>query len=922
MASFAVKTTFMTFRKILCTFIIWLASTAPGHGTDEYHFSRIPYGNGLSQDGVSTIAEDDAGCLWMGTGDGLDRYDGYDIRTFRHNPEDIHTIQSNIINKVYKDSMSRIWVCTANGLSIYDNEMDRFSRFILAGIHSVEDIIELSGGRFFLITTRNASYILDSISGSFSEFMMDGKSLCFYASLHDGDNVILCTMSRDMETLSWSEGTGLSRKYSPVRLPDFGRAILPVGDETYIIGTHGSGALTVNARNGETEHCFTESGKFVNAMVYDDSGHIIVGSTTGLVSYMNGICISRSSSSTMEKLVRAIYRDSHGGIWVGTEYGGIRYWNSRKNMFRPVVFQDAPHALDDDVTTAIGTDPDGNLWIGTRYGGLDKYCMDSGKRTHYELDNIRCLYFMDDGTVLAGAEVYGLYVIDTRTGQVIRHHSKPSDITSIIDAGDGNLWIGSLVGLFRYTPGNNSLRRIKLPSSEPINRILTLFKDIDGSLWVGSKESLKIYGGEEMEDITPSCLKDLIQVRCIRRTTDSTLWIGTSDGMIEYREPSNGEPSISRIQGLQTAAVRGIEADDEGVLWIGTDNSLRRYNPGNGSQRVYTYGDGSRRNFNTYAHCRGNDGTLYFGGIGGVTEFQPGDMVLNELTVKPMLSGLMLNNQEVVPGDGTGILPKSLSVISRIVLKHYQNSITLRFTCPDFTSEQGNRFRYMLEGVDKNWVAARSREATYVNLDKGHYVFRLAASNSDGVWSPEEARLEIRVRPIWYRTVIAQILFSALALALLLLGIHRLIRHINAKNELRIAEMTRRYENQIRRARIDRFIAPSYQIRPQDEEFLTHVLDSIGSNVSNPDFSVEKLASDVCMSRGNLHLKLKTITGKTPIELIRTIRMEKACDLLKDDNLSIAEIAEQTGFQTASYFITAFRRSLGMTPGKYASMMK
>ena len=924
MHRFAVKNTFMKFRETLCILCAALASAVPGYGIDDFHFSTIPSAAGFSQNCVTAIEEDEHGCLWMGTDDGVNRYDGYDITVFRHDPKDVHTIQSNIINRVYKDSRSRLWICSANGLSTYDNDMDRFDRFSLPGIHSVEDIVEISEDTF-LITTRNASYILDSPSGEIREFQLDGRPLRFYASILDGDNIILCTMSRNMETLIWSKGKGLARKYRPVQLPDFGRAILASGDDTYIIGTNGSGALTVNAKTGECRPCFEESGKFVNALAYDGNGCILAGSTTGLMAYRDGTFISQSSSSTIEQLVRVIYRDSRDGIWVGTEYGGVRYWNSRKDRFHPVVFRDAPNVLEDDIATTIGSSPDGNIWIGTRYGGLNRYDKESRMRTSYSLDNIRCLHFMDDGkTMLAGAEVYGLYILDIETGRIIAHHTRPSDITAIVDADDGDLWVGSLVGLFRYSSSDGTLKRIQLPSAEPITRILTLFKDTDGSLWVGCKESLKVYkaAGERMEDITPACLKDLIQVRCIRRNTDSTIWLGTSDGMIEYTRPRTGEAYMSGVPGLQTMTIRGIEADNEGTLWISTDNSLYRYTPNERTFRVYTSGDGFRCGFNTYAHCRGNDGTLYFGGIGGVTEFRPEEMTMNDKTVRPMLSGLMLNNQEVRPGDASGILAKSLSSVKRIKLKHYQNSITLRFTCPDFISGQSNRFKYKMDGVDKDWITARNREATYANLDKGHYRFRLTASNSDGIWSPEETTLEIRVRPIWYRTMLARGLSGLTVLALLLLGISRLIRHINIKNELRMAEMTKRYENQIRRARIDRFVAPSYQLRPQDEEFLTHILDSIGTNACDPDFSVERLASDACMSRNNLHLKIKAITGKTPVELIRAIRMEKACDLLKEGKLSIAEIAEHTGFQTSSYFITAFKKSFGITPGRYASMMK
>lgn len=888
----------------------------PGSGI---MFTGLSTENGLSQNSVATIAEDRGGNIWMGTGDGLNRYDGYDIRLYRHSPDDSFSIQSNIINKVYRDSADRLWICSADGLSIYDELLDRFDRITLEGLHSIEDIIELQDGKM-LLTTRNASYILTLESGILEEFRPDGKPLRFYCSLRDGNDIILCTMTRNIEVFTIKNGCPL-RKFKPLQIEEFGRAILKAGDCKFIVGTNGAGAVAADFAERKVTPMFSEAGKFVNVLARTRDSLLWIGGADGLKAYRDGTPVfSSDTGNALERLVRSVCLDHNGGLWVGTSYVGVKYWNGKKRRFSPLCFNDAPNALSGDITTCIQAGPDGSLWVGTRYGGIFRLHASDGKTTHYDFNNVHCLHFTPDGgTAYAGSEINGLGIIDIASGKIERI-TRPADIMAISEASDGKLWLGTLVGLHLFSPSDRKIRRIELGNSLP--RILSLERDALGRLWVGAKESLRVYETDlqnALKDVTPSGLSGLIQIQCLCSTDNGSMWIGTADGLSEWRT----DTGLRRTDNLESLAIRGIEKDGEGNLWLSTDKSLCRYFRQSGETRSYSTSSGlSCSQFITNAHSRDRSGTMYFGGIGGISVFNPSEMSSDSLTVAPVLTSLRLNNAEVRPGDGTGILSVCLPATKSIKLKHFQNSISLRFSCPDFAGGQGNTFRYRMDGVDRDWVQARSREASYVNLDKGDYTFRVAAANSDGIFHPEETVLKIKVLPVWYRSTAAEIIFALAAAALLAIAAHKLIRRINRRNEQRMAQMAQEYENKIRRARIDRFISPTYQIRPQDEELLTKVLEQIDDQCSNPEFGVERLAEAVCMSRGNLHLRVKAITGRTAIELITAIRMQKACALLKEGQLTIAEIAEQTGFQTSSYFITAFKKSFGTTPGKYAASMK
>lgn len=895
--------------------LITLLSSYISSPTEVFQFSTIASEDGLSQNDVCTIEEDRLGNLWFGTSDGLNKYDGYDITVYKFDPNNPHTLPSNIINKLLQDSNGKLWVCTANGLAAYDDENDHFKRIPLKGLHSVEDLVEIKPG-MLLLTTRNASYTYEIETGETQELMIDGKALRFYASRAHEDEIILCSMFKSIETLHFKDGK-LVRKYPPLQIPNFGRAILPKAEGEYIIGTNGSGTILANIKESKYEQFFNDNGEFVNSAV-ENNGVIWVGSDKGLRAYRDKEKIwSSRATPAIEMVVRALHIDKNGGLWVGTNYTGAKYWNRSKDSFKPIVFKDDPDALDGDVVTLLKKGDSGDLWIGTKYGGLNRFNLSTGDRTNYKIFNSKSIAFSKDNKILyVGTESNGLYKIDINSNS-ITHIPKPNDVMSLVLADGRKLWLGCLVGLFLYNPDDNSRTKIKLGPPGTITRILTIFPNSDSTVWIGTKESLKLYkikGELIFEDITPEGFDNLIQIQCLKKTNDGNLWIGTADGL--YLKRSSSKPE--GVDGLQSVTIRGIEDDDNGNLWISTDNYICRFNIGTGERRIYGLNSGLQcSQFMTYAHCKDDDGSMYFGGIKGVSKFHPENMMANENTIAPVLSGLMLNNKEIHPDDESEILEKDISLTDEINLKYYQNSITLRFTCPDFISEHGNTFRYKLEGVDEDWVNARNREAAYSNLDKGRYTFRLICANSDGVWHPNETTLKIRVKPIWYRTLAAQICFALVILALLAFSFSKFLNRINKKNEMKIAELAKNYEEKIQRARISRFIDPNYNARQQDIDFLTKVLDCIDTNCSSAEFNVEAMASELCMSRGNLHLKIKSICGKTVVELIKIIRLEHACELLREGKMSIAEIADQTGFQTSAYFITTFKKEFGVTPGKY-----
>lgn len=178
------------------------------------------------------------------------------------------------------------------------------------------------------------------------------------------------------------------------------------------------------------------------------------------------------------------------------------------------------------------------------------------------------------------------------------------------------------------------------------------------------------------------------------------------------------------------------------------------------------------------------------------------------------------------------------------------------------------------------------------------------------------------VKPAWYRSTATRIIFAILVLGALASLTRWFLKHTETVKAKEIAQITKTYEEKVQKTKLEMFVDSSYNLKAHEETFLSSVLACIEKNIGNQDFTVEALASHACMTRGNLHLKLKNLTGKTPVELIKTMRMKRACELMKATDLSIADIAEQTGFQTPGYFITVFKNHFGETPGHYASRVR
>ncbi len=488
-------------------------------------------------------------------------------------------------------------------------------------------------------------------------------------------------------------------------------------------------------------------------------------------------------------LLSVLYEDHSGNLWIGTQGAGISRLSPYKNQFRLLHHRPShPEGLQDSKVFSVLVDAAGTLWVGTSEAGL--YRFDATRRhviEHYGtrpgtgrnlLSNfVRALLEDRDGRLWVGTVGSGISVIDRGAGQVVRRYfASPgglvsNNIFSLTQSQDGAIWIGTNGGVQRWDPETETfLTWTNNPAdgnSLPANFVRFTFEDSHQRLWFGTAAGLARYhpasagtnsdGGPNMAAGSfsryqhrvgdPSSLSHDI-LMAMHEDREGRLWVVTHGGGLDLFDPDSGifRPYRKR-DGLPTDTLYAILEDDDGHLWLSTNAGLSRFEPDTGKFTNYgsQHGLGGEE-FNGRAAWRTPAGELLFGGIHGLNYFHP-----RHLRSNPHPPPVRLTNFYRL--DQRQRLSTDPAQLSDLEVGYRENFFAFEFTALDFTSPQHNRYAYQLIGFDHDWIDAGTRRyASYTNLDGGDYVFRVQASNSDGVWSPQAASIRVRVIPPPWRT--------------------------------------------------------------------------------------------------------------------------------------------------------------------------
>jgi signal transduction histidine kinase/ligand-binding sensor domain-containing protein/CheY-like chemotaxis protein len=795
---------------------------SPAPRDDDIRFRQISSEQGLSQTVVAAIAQDDVGFMWFGTQDGLNRFDGHEMRVYRHDPADPYSLADNLIQVLVPGRDGTLWVGTNNGgLDRYDPTTGRFRHYVndpddprSLPLDDVTSVVEEAEGALWVGTYGGGLARLDTGSQAWVQYAHrpdDPQSL-------SNDLVTALALAAD-GSLWVGTGGGLNRmdpatgrltryQNDPADPHSLGNDLilslrLDAGGDLWV-GTN-QGLDRFDPRSGRFSHYRHHPADprslchdTVLAIYQDPLGALWLGTPAcldrldpasgGFVHYRRDQAVPTSLSAEQ---VMAIYQDRSGVLWLGTFGGGVSLADPTSARFRAYASDPTdPDSLGSPYIWSLAEDVLGGVWLGTA-GGLERFDPETGTFSRQQNDPSRS-DSLRAGTALSvlvdregmlwtglwdGGFGGGLDRFDADAGTFA--HFLETAVMALVQDPAGDLWVGTVDGLFRLDRATEQFTRFQNDLNDPFslgdNSVTSLYLDREGVLWIGTFNGglnrLDRAAGRFLRyenDPADANSLSINTVLTIFQDAAGVLWIGTPAGLNRF-EPASGTFRVyTEKDGLPNDVIYSVRQDDRGHLWLGTNRGIARFDPQTGQVRAYDVGDGLPSNeFNQGASLRAQSGVMYFGTVNGLVAFDPATLVDIPYAPPVVLTSL---TQAGRPVD----LESTVERAGQITLRWPDNLLEFEFAALSYTQPEKNRYAYYLEGFDKGWIHTEDRRfGIYTNLPGGTYTLRVKASNQDGVWNEEGLAVSLVVVPPFWQTWWFRGLAAGLVAAVVL-GLFRL----------------------------------------------------------------------------------------------------------------------------------------------------
>ncbi len=826
---------------------------------------------GLSGTTMHGFFQDSKGFLWIPTDNGLNRFDGYSFKVYKHNPADSTTLNSEAAYSVFEDSEGNLWVGTNYGLNRYNYQYDNFSQikfFMKENLFSVivNSIIEDKNKMLWLITSHglirfnpktenynfyNHRFRNDGIPyhSKYNQAIIDENGNLWIGT--EDNSVLIFDVDKE-DFLTICEYTGLDYKF-----PD--RTVLTIcrsSASKILFGTQRSGIICYDLEKQSFQQAgySTDPDNLFDGGIYsiitDQKGKVWVGTEhNGLKQYdseSNKIIDVNHliSLSNIEKAKFFCYEDKTGDLWFGIQYRGIYHKISSVKSFHSIGNSGkASLELSHFIVKSILLDSKGNLWIGTDGGGLNVKWKGASKfevakfgKRGVTLNEkaIICLYEDSRGWIWIGTYLEGLYCFKGAGKEFINYKIPGSEkenwnnyIFDVIEDAKGNLWVGTNGGGLFYlnvddgniTDSTNPVVADKTETIKPF--INALHYDKDSNLWIGTYNGLFCWN--QKKDTFQSYLMekgDISSDIIFKIISDSKhrIWFGTLAGLYCYNPDNQILERFTAENGLCNNSIMSIEKDDYNNLWISTTQGISKMNTDTRNfQNYYVYDGLPCNEFRPGASFKDQNGFLYFGGIDGMVYFHPDSIVDDAVKPNLIFTNLKIFNQEVKysPNTQGEILNYDINFSDTIILNHTQKSFTIEFAAINFSVPEKIRYAVQLDGFSSSWEFKdyKQRYASYTNLNPGTYTLNVKFTNPDGQWIDEPRKLIIIVKPpfwlTWWAFLIYSIAFVAAIYYIRRIALYR----IKLKNQLHLEHVEREKLEEMNQSKMRFFTNISHEIR-------------------------------------------------------------------------------------------------------------
>ncbi|WP_205509015.1 hybrid sensor histidine kinase/response regulator transcription factor [Longitalea arenae] len=799
----------------------------------QYPFSHLDISNGLSHNQVTSILKDARGFMWFGTASGLNRYDGYTFKVFRHKENDSTSLNDDLIVKIQEGPHNTFWIDTRNGQCIFDPVSEKviagataYCRRLGIPAEPVTAIVKDKQGSYWFAQNGQGITRYDPVAHTVKRFQRQP----FTGAAHDvtGMAVDNAGMVWVIYTDGWLEAYnaasgkivfsrgGIFKNSEAKQYRLFADAandlwiytqVYPQGVWCYTPRTnkllHYDRDTKPTRLNNNLVTGIHQDNNGLVWIITDHGGVNLLNKETGTISYLSNKPEDRKSIS--QNSINAIYRDNTGIIWLGTYKKGINYYH--ENIIKFPVYRhlltDARSLPFDDVNRFVEDDK-GNLWIGTNGGGLIYYDRSAGSYRTFKYDpnnansvcsDVIVSLCIDHNKKLWIGSYYG--GLDCYDGERFIHYKHdPNDATSISDNSiweiyedaQQQLWVGTLSGgLNRYLPDINGFQAYReAPASLNSNYIAALTEDLQGNLWIGTESGINVLnrttGKFTYYTHDPKNPRSLSNnsVTALLRDSRGNIWAATRNGLNLFDRTANAFRHFTQADGLAENNILTLLEDNAHTLWLGTTNGLSRawmQKDAAGVLQIqfrnYDERDGLQgREFNENAALKTKRGEVIFGGANGFNLINPESIAHNTVVPEVVLTDLRVFDKSPQPGElfnDRVLLATNVSAVKEITLKYHENIFSLEFAALNYSNPEKNQYAYKLEGFNDDWLMTDGahRTITYTNLDPGKYIFRVKASNGDGIWNEKGTALAITILPPFWKTVPAFIIYAVLVAAIL-----------------------------------------------------------------------------------------------------------------------------------------------------------
>lgn len=913
----------------------------------RYKVTTFTAKNGAPSNTTNVIDTDELRRIWLATDNGIICYANYTIATYRSTESNLQFFKSNDVLDIAiaKDT---IWMVTSYGLE-YFNFLTRSAgqiddpqinykglykicvmgngRILLGGrdqlllvgksgseikdlsdlgdgrrIHGIKDIISDSNGNVWITAKKAPLYFLGSGSDKLAE--------CPEKDIQDGapsilsdkaeNPLVISTWNNDILIIDGSKPSSIIRcrldnEYGRVNCAEMDdEGNVWIATDRGILRMSPSGEISNALESTDIDNDW-KKGRYLSAK-YVGEGTVCLsceGKGILLLKRMRQEVktYSPASSGSINSTSNAIAEDWNGLLWIGTEGGRVSFFDKDRERFvqGPSSLMKASMIFAVDDLCSIPEEK--RMFMATRESGIWEY--EEGKPLKQYMLSEECLS--------------GCLEID----------------------GEKDVWVGTDRGIFILFRSNGGYRVIE-PAS--FNKTM-MFPNVSGltfegssRVWIATRDKGVFsarHDGKSFSDIKHYCIENdnLISnnVNCVHINENGTVFIGTHYSGLLYYDPSNDNFVSVGENNMVRESISSIVEDVSGVLWISTINGFLSYSPKAQGSKLKKYSnDYFDKNYSFIPNSAWTDGsTVIFGGYGGISQFRISDIREKHVLQAPMIVGIGINNvylADIPEKRRTKITAKFPPFTNNMLLRHNENKIRFNFANIYYDMTQNPKYSYKLSGVDNDWKYTDAREGytSYDNLAPGTYLFSIRVQEPDNSWS-KATTVDVTVMKPWWRRTWAIVIYLVAFAGIIILVVR------DRNNKRHVATLMKEVDQLVTdKNRIIRFFSSHDDSESDmDRQMIDKIVTLIQANISNSDFNVETLQSEMSMSASTLYRKVKTLTGMSPSKFIQNVRMKQACTLLITKIGSVSEVAYKVGFTDPKYFSSNFKKEFGMTPSEY-----